>query len=603
MDFLAGVMRFDGEIIPDFWNERLKGGATAPLRSIVIRHGEGLFLAPEAAIIELPDGGINICHNIPSKDALPGTEGDYSNIDDALFEGLITEITLAAWRPQNNSLSLIRLSLTASPIFFIAQDKVFAFSTKLSSLLALPFVSNDLNEPAICRNLCFDASAPADETYYSVIRRLPAAHRLTVERGQVSIQPIPKFLSQRATEVKPTGEQDSDHAEMIRSLLIEAVERRIDPGKTIAVHLSGGLDSSAIACIAARYLKLQGRRLIALCSVLPRGHIGPETDEHSFIEAVLAQEDNIDPVWVEAPADEDPFAALPRWFENIQEPPFNNVTHIEMLLGEAGRAHGVEIVLSGFGGDFFISAPSEPTTSELLSAGRWRKAAANFFRRHLSRCKASLLSVGDMLRSLLSAPLEKYTGAAVVEFINRIEKNEFRRPVSSLKSLSRLSLRDNMRFLLEPGRLERSVPQTIQVYQELFHQDLRFPLLDPKLIDAVMELDEAEFRRGGESRGLMRWAITGIVPEKIRQRPDKGPAFDPALASHCAKAGPALRQWIGTASPKCWEYVDKDKVLETLNMVAPSNRAGWRMDMFTILLTGVRIAKFVDWRLRTGDHS
>ena len=58
--------------------------------------------------------------------------------------------------------------------------------------------------------------------------------------------------------------------------------------------LSGGLDSSAVACIAARELRKQGQRLTAVCSVLPEDHSGPEVDEREYIEYVRSQEDNID---------------------------------------------------------------------------------------------------------------------------------------------------------------------------------------------------------------------------------------------------------------------------------------------------------------------
>ncbi len=72
-------------------------------------------------------------------------------------------------------------------------------------------------------------------------------------------------------------------------MLIDVVESNLLGGTTIAVHLSGGLDSATIACIAAQRLKQQGRRLLALCSVLPTDHVGPESDERHFIEAVLDQ--------------------------------------------------------------------------------------------------------------------------------------------------------------------------------------------------------------------------------------------------------------------------------------------------------------------------
>ena len=40
-----------------------------------------------------------------------------------------------------------------------------------------------------------------------------------------------------------------------------------------------------------------------------------------------------------------------------------------------------------------------------------------------------------------------------------------------------------------------------------------------------------------------------------------------------------------------------------LEAVEASGRAGWRSDMFSRLLTGGRIAKFIDWHKKSGDRT
>ncbi len=624
MTFLAGIVRHDGRAVPGEWISCLArvGAAKSEIHTLPSANGAAVFLASQGAARALADGALlcdarldergALVSRLSRDFALPVDADDadivacgYRHLGEDWLGGLVGDFATAAWATASRRLTLASSPLATRALFFVARDGVFAFASTLRALLALPFVSRDLDDGTICRVLSFDGSGPAESTYYAAVRRLPAAHRLILDQGRLSVEAIPSALS---TPSAPTVAVRGDAAETARGLLIEAVECRMRSGRTIAVHLSGGLDSSAIACIAARRLKHQGRRLIALCSVLPAGHHGPESDERAFIDAVLDQEDNIDPVWVAAPPDCDPFGALPRWFDCLGEPSYSNVTHAEELLGEAGRAHGVDVVLSGFGGDFFLSAATMPLPAALLLGGRWRAAAAELLQ--LSR-KAGAPGWPGLLRRQLLGPLaSRYRsrrnsadlGCAAPELSDRVERLEGVRPSSTIPGMAGATAHETMRYILAPGHLERVLPANRQVFLEAFEQDLRFPLLDSRIVAFVLGLGEEELGRGGQSRSLMRRATVGILPEIIRLRPDKGPAFDPALAAHSAHARSDLRQWVDRAPPICWEYVDKPSFIDALDAVEPTDRAGWRRDMFSALLTGGRIARFIEWHTRPG-HS
>ena len=114
--------------------------------------------------------------------------------------------------------------------------------------------------------------------------------------------------------------------------------------------LSGGLDSSAVACIAARGLRKQGQRLTAVCSVLPENHSGPEVDEREYIEAVRSQEDNIDLVHVFAEG-VTPFGDLEDQFLRMRRPSYDLFGYMTEALFKAGHDRGVRVLLNGFGGD------------------------------------------------------------------------------------------------------------------------------------------------------------------------------------------------------------------------------------------------------------
>lgn len=593
MSFIAGIVRHDSLTIPD---DCISALADASRRAVdTVRFGtDAVFVFDADALRTCDAGEISLCDG----------DGDGGSVavmsHDAHARSRPDDTACAHWTHATRRLVLQRSHLGTRSIFYVAQDSFFAFASTLPALLALPGVSRTLDDSAIARALCFDGTGPANDTYYAEVRRIPGGHALTLDAGALALTPLPT-----PWDVGLAFDERGDPAQTLRALLIAAVESRLDDGKTIGVHLSGGLDSSTIACIAARRLKQQGRRLIALCSVLPQDHVGPETDERRFIEAVLAQEDTIDPVWITLPQEADPLGALPRTFECLGEPHYSTVTHAEEMLGRVGRAHGVDVVLSGFGGDFFASAHGVPTAELHLRRGRIGAALAEMRRQR----RVHGIGWWRLLWDNVVRPVARWrfllqrapANCAAPALVRRVVGREGRRPAASISKVRQLPHQE-MDHLLVPGHLERVLPGMRQTFAQCYGQDLRFPLLDTRLVALLRNLPETELHCDSQTRSVMRRATVGILPELVRLRPDKGPAFDPAIAAHCAAARPALQHWAEHAAPECWDYVDRTRFLASLDTIRPSDRNGWQREMFSIVLTGGRFAKFIDWHVRQGGQ-
>ncbi len=515
---------------------------------------------------------------------------------------LVGEFALALWDPGRRRLFLARDRLGTRAIYYSSSTTHFAFSTELRALLALPFVPRTLCEDTVADYLNGDGSGPPDATFYEAVRALPAAHALVLEGGRFRQKSYGS--PEERTTVAPAN---ADYAQELGRRITTAVECRLRGGKRVAVHLSGGLDSSAVACLAARRLRRENKRLLAICSLLPQGHQGPESDEREYIEAVLAQEDNIDPVWVRSPVGMDPFGALTRWFDMLAQPSYSNVTHIEEQLGEAGRAHGVDVVLSGFGGDLFASIPGQNTVRELLRAGRWGPALSTLRALHreqgtswprlLRREIPSLLALFG-LRPGHSAGAR--AGSAHPDLLQRLDGRAKRVPMPSLNTCSPW---ESMRFVLAPGHIERVLSAYTQVFACEFAQELRFPLLDSRVIEWMLGMPAEQFQLGGWPRSLMRRAMANILPERIRLRRDKGGAFDPAITSRFVASRAGLIRWAEeTCDRRCWRYVDRMRFLKALQAVEATPRAQWRQEFFRIVLSGGIIARFLEWHER-GEES
>jgi asparagine synthase (glutamine-hydrolysing) len=93
--------------------------------------------------------------------------------------------------------------------------------------------------------LSFDY-VPAPLSIYQGINKLPAAHRLTLEDGQVEVQ---RYWQLSYKTVAPVP-SEAEAAEHLRELLADAVRMRLVSDVPLGVLLSGGVDSSSIAALA-----------------------------------------------------------------------------------------------------------------------------------------------------------------------------------------------------------------------------------------------------------------------------------------------------------------------------------------------------------------
>jgi asparagine synthase (glutamine-hydrolysing) len=126
-------------------------------------------------------------------------------------------------------------------------DNTLLFASEPKVLLAHPSVKPSLNLQALRQYLSFDY-IPAPLSIYEGINKLPAANRLTLEQGKVSVEPYWR-LSYAKKEPVPS---EDEAAEQLRDLLADSVRMRLVSDVPLGVLLSGGVDSSTIAALACR---------------------------------------------------------------------------------------------------------------------------------------------------------------------------------------------------------------------------------------------------------------------------------------------------------------------------------------------------------------
>jgi asparagine synthase (glutamine-hydrolysing) len=89
---------------------------------------------------------------------------------------------------------------------------------------------------------------PAPLSIYEGISKLPAAHTLTLEKGEIKLERYWRLSYETRQPVPSVAEA----AEQLRELLAESVKMRLVSDVPLGVLLSGGIDSSIVAALAVR---------------------------------------------------------------------------------------------------------------------------------------------------------------------------------------------------------------------------------------------------------------------------------------------------------------------------------------------------------------
>jgi asparagine synthase (glutamine-hydrolysing) len=401
MSGIAGILRFDGKRVERRDLERVANALRphGPDRSEVLAAGSvGLVhvlmrMTPEDRFERQPWRGasgavVTADLRLDNRDEvlarLGGASQDgmawpdsrvllaaWEKFGDEVWATLRGPFAAAIWDARRGTLTLARDHLGLNVVMYHRTDQAFAFATMPKGLFALPDVPRELNEEKMADFLVLN-HADHKTTFYRTIFRVRPAHLMTVTgNGAVTER---RYWS--PADIRPVRlGSDQAYAEGLRACLDRAVRRQMRSAHPIGCFLSGGLDSSAVAALAARALGEQGQRLAAFTQVPREGFAGPVPqgrygDETPYVEAIRAALGNIDVTYVRN-NELDDFADLERLFL-VLEAPVRNPSNLGWVLAipRLAREQGRRVLLGGLWGNYTISWPGWSQTVDHLLQGR-----------------------------------------------------------------------------------------------------------------------------------------------------------------------------------------------------------------------------------------
>lgn len=431
------------------------------------------------------------------------------------------DFAFAIWDSADRRLLLARDHFGVRQLHYWERAGTVAFSTEIRGLRALPWITTSVDESRVAAMARFDLSDP-EATLYQGIRRLPPASSLEVTPGSVRLSRY--WSPEDAPEVRLPS--SAEYAEAYRELFTRSVAARMRGPARIGSTLSGGLDSTSVACVARDLLGERGALPLPVFSA--RYRVAAASDESQFIDAALAG-DGFEGLTVE-PERWGPLSDWEDAQEGADEPLFNPQMALHWALYEGAAAAGVSVLLDGYGGDSVVSHGAGRLT-ELAASGHLLDA--------LGQARALAREAGEPLLPLLRrhvvAPLAPTAVRHLWRLLRRRQGLKVAPPRSERAAHVAELLFGNHAFAL--GIADRAAAR---------HQvEPRYPFLEPQLAEFCLGLPAKEKLDGGLSRNVARRGLIFTLPPLIATRGGKGnlgPAFELGMRDLGTKSDP-IRRW------------------------------------------------------------
>jgi asparagine synthase (glutamine-hydrolysing) len=406
----------------------------------------------------------------------------------------------------------------------------FAVATAPEALFALSWVPRILNEDKVGDTLV-QRGLNGETTYYRNIYRVLPGSMVRV-RG-VSFSKAEFWNPKNIADVR--FKSDDDYVEAFQERLDAAVTASLRSSRSPCATITGGLDSSSIAVIAADILAANGKRLNTFTAVPEDGFTREEVsgryfDETPYVRQIAEANGNIVPHFV--PPNNAPF--LQQLAQEIRVGGFSggmlNGLWVMDILATA-RSAGHNVMLGGEMGNLTISYAGRPLLTELMLTGRWLKLYREIRSsgdRRLQKIRHNIIaplipaSLFGFYRKWRNGGKPSWYNFSAIhpEFARR--SGVVDRAANEYLPFDAPPLRDSRLSRINDFNCYCETADWFASVRAGYGVDIRTPAFDRPLVEFCIGIPQDQFLRGGRERWLIRRAMKGRLPEIVLNNKKRG---------------------------------------------------------------------------------
>jgi len=507
----------------------------------------------------------------------------YDEYGDRCVEQLNGMFAFVIYDKRRQHLFAARDHFGIKPFYYTQIGPQFIFASEMKAILAHPAVHAQADPQAMTEYITLQLCL-GNKTLFRGIQKLPPAHTLTLDLKTQTVQTREYW--------KPTYPHDlsissNDAAAQLRELVRESVRIQLRSDVPVGAYLSGGLDSSTVACLGAEMTK--GRFKTFTGGFRDRGPF----DESAYAKAVAAAHPNID--YFEIFPDSRDFSShIEKLIYHMDEPCAGPGLFPQYMVSQLASQH-VKVVLGGQGGDemfggyarYFLLYLEDSFMQTLRAPWQLPQMARTAYRK-----RALLKAYAPSLRKLWKeGSVREPASHRYFRLLNRGEKAlQFFSP--DLMSPERIT---HMRQ--EFDELFNRPGSHTSIYEKMTHFDLRtllpallhvedrvsmavslesrVPLLDYRIVDFLGRLSPDIKYPDGEMKYLFKQAVRPIVPDAVWNRQDKMGFPVPLIQWARGSLKDFLTDTLLSAPAKQRGVFQNDAVVKSLGQEQPFGRDLW----------------------------
>ena len=477
----------------------------------------------------------------------------------------------AIYDSKNKKLFLARDRVGVKPLYYFYDGEKFIFSSEIPALLIYR-TDTKPNRRLIRDLLLYNITDHTNETFFTDIYKIPKGHYAIFDLDTHKLELKEWWRIKFDERYKGTYLQAVN---ALRRLLADSVSLRLISDVPVGTCLSGGIDSSSIACLINNAKKSEIKTFSAVFAGFSR-------DESKYIDLVV-NKTGISNFKVN-PTSSGLRKDLVAFISAIGEPVGTPSPYSQYCVQQLAKENDVTVLLDGQGSD------------ELFAGYHY---FFGFYFRHLLRSLKIntflkefryLISDGQYKLGVLSLlflliPLSfrnyyftRKSNISKELLVDKSATTNFFRDYYGCGSLSK-ALEFHMNYKLE--HLLKWEDRNSMAHA----REARVPFLDYRIMEFVSGLPESFIIYGGKTKAILRDSMRDIVPEEILSRADKiGFATPEDEWLRTEEFRVLLSEWFLQGIPRSVSYIDLQKTRDYINEHLYKGRSHGRILWKTLFL-------------------
>ncbi len=439
----------------------------------------------------------------------------YEEYGDDFVKRLRGMFVLAIWDRKRKRLLITRDRFGKKPLNYYWDGQRLIFGSEIKSILEAG-IPREVNHEALDEYLVY-RYVPTPNTLFKGVMKLPAAHTLVYEQGQIKVQ---RYWDLPFT---PTCNDDEATAiERIRELIKDAVKVRLMSEVPLGAFLSGGIDSSVVVGVMSQMMSQPVKTF----------SIGFEEDDYSELPYAKQVAEHFGTEHREFFVRPDLISVLPQLVWDYDEPFGDSSMVPTYYVSKLAREH-VTVALTGDGGDEIFAGykhyAREQAINHIPGPLRSILGVGSRFMPDGMRGKKRLRNINNDLslryvQGTMVFPVGSRASMYTPEYFAKLHGyNPYDRQASVFKNVSHLDVVTQMQYADARNYLVDDIMVKVDKASMFNSLETRAPLLDQHLVEYVSSLAPSlRMPKDGTLKYLLKKATADILPPDILTRKKQG---------------------------------------------------------------------------------